>query len=152
MPTLRDNLRAIIHQLRMETLLNVEPSAIIGLRSRILMLPNPEKVNTFNKKELEKLRNIVEMLVFELDEATNHRSKDRAIRDMVKKNIGPYRKALLASKYVFKCPYCHKTLYNGKWQSGFSNSDDFNFLQLACPSCRNKKTLSKNWYSFYKTM
>ena len=95
---LKGQLRAIIHQLTMENMLNVEPSSMIDLRSRILKLPSPEVVNKMSRNELEHLQNGIEKLVFDFDKATNSRSKERALRDMSKKGIPPYRKPLLATK------------------------------------------------------
>jgi hypothetical protein len=99
---LKGQLRAIIHQLTMETLPNIEPSSMIDLRSRILKLPTPEVIEKLSRNELEHLQQLVEELVFDMDKAGNSRSKERALRDTAKKGIPPYRKALLANKVSLK--------------------------------------------------
>lgn len=134
----------------MESMLNVDPSSMIDLRSRILKLPSPENVNKMSRNELEHLQNRIEKLVFDFDKATNSRSKERALRDMTKKGIPPYRKPLLATKMYFKCPSCQRIYNDGQWKAG--DISEGNFIDRYCPYCRNKnsKKSYKNWYSIYK--
>ena len=99
---LKSQLRAIIHQLTMETPLDVEPSSIIALRARLLTLPHPENIEKMSRNELEHVQQIVEELVFDIDKASNPRSKERALRDMSKKGIPPYRKPILAEQKSYK--------------------------------------------------
>lgn len=120
MPLLRDKLRTIIHQLHMETLLNVGGSAIIDLRSRILKLPGPELVNKMSRGELESLQKILEHIIFDLDQASNIRSKQKALRDIAQKGIPPYRKPLLAIKDILKNKGVKKSYKN--WYSVYKNS------------------------------
>jgi len=126
---LKDKLRAIIHQLNMETLLNVDAPSVIDLRSRILKLPSPELVNKMSRNELESLQKKLEYIVFDLDQASNIRSKQKALRNIADKGIPPYRKPLLATKYI---------------------SNDC--LDKYCSYCKSKnvKKSYKNWYSFYE--
>jgi len=144
---LKGQLRAIIHQLTMETPLDVEPSLMIDLRSRILKLPTPESIDKMSRNELETLQNRIEALVFDLDKASNIRSKERALRDISKKGIPPYRKPLLANKFTFKCPVCQRIYSNGRWVAGGDEEDLF--IDRYCPSCQNKNTKKShsNWYN-----
>ena len=132
----------------METPLDVEPSSMIDLRSRILKLPAPEAIEKMSRNELENLQNRVEALMFDLDKFSNIRSKERALRDTAKKGLPPYRKPLLANKVSFKCPSCQNVYNNGKWEA--EDTTEGNFIDRYCPYCKNKKKSYKNWYSVYK--
>jgi len=146
---LKGQLRAIIHNLKMETLLNAETSSITDLRSRILKLPNPEIIEKMERNELENLQQLLEALVFDVDRSSNPRSEERALRDISKKGIPPYRKPLLATKFYFKCPSCKRKYVNGQWISSGDNNDNENVVDKYCPSCKNKKSF-RNWYNIYK--
>lgn len=98
MLTFKDKIRAMCHQLKMDSLLNVESSHLSDLRSRIAKLPSPEKIAGMSKDELEALGNRMEHLIYDLDKASVPRSKQRALRDISVKGLPPYRKPLLASK------------------------------------------------------
>ena len=132
----------------METPLDVEPSAMIDLRSRILKLPTPEILEKMSRNELEHVQQLVEALIFDIDKASNPRSKERALRDFSKKNIPSYRKPLLANKVSFKCPSCQKVYDNEKWVT--EDTAEGNFVDRYCPYCKNKKKSYKNWYNIYK--
>jgi hypothetical protein len=134
----------------METMLNVEPSEMVDLRSRILKLPVPELVNRMSRNDLEHLQNRLEALVFDLDKASNSRSKERALRDVSKKGIPTYRKPLLATKFAFKCPSCQRIYANGQWES--EDVLDGYFLDKYCPACKKPsvKKSHSSWYSSYK--
>ena len=134
----------------METLLNVEPSSMVDLRSRILKLPSPETINRMSRNELEHLQNRLEVLVFDLDKASNSRSKERALRDISRKGMPTYRKPLLATKFQFKCPSCQRVYDNGEWKA--EDTSEGNFMDKYCPSCKNPnvKKSYKNWYLTYK--
>jgi hypothetical protein len=98
---LRDKIRAITHQLKMETLLNVDPLAVPEMRSRISKLPSPEEIAQISHKDLLKLRSVVDHLVFDIDKLTNSRSKNRALRELSYKGLPPFRKPLLAKNWYF---------------------------------------------------
>jgi len=66
------------------------------LRSRILRLPSPEAISDLPREDLESLKKKVVNLIFDLDASSNIRSKDRAIRETIKKGIPPFREPLLA--------------------------------------------------------
>ena len=144
---LKDKLRAIIHQLRMETLLNADSSSIIDLRSRILKLPSPEIINKMSREDLESLQKRLERLAFDIDKASNIRSQERALVDISRKGIPSFRAPLLATKFTFKCPTCKRVYHNGQWV-GEINDDDF-CIEKHCPSCQNRNTKKSfnNWYS-----
>jgi len=147
---IKGQLRAIIHQLTMETPLDVEPSKMVDLRSRILKLPVPEAIEKMSRNEIEHVQQLVEALIFDIDQASNPRSKERVLRDISKKGIPPYRKPLLANKVSFKCPSCQNVYENGKWQA--EDVSEGNFIDKYCPYCKNKgvKKSYKNWYNIYK--
>jgi rubredoxin len=147
---LKGQLRAIIHQLTMETQLNVEPSSATDLRSRILKLPTPEVIEKMSRNELDHLQNRIENLLFDLDKSSNFRSKDRSLRDTSKKGIPPYRQPLLANKVSFKCPSCQRVYDNGKWET--QDTTEGTFVDRYCPYCKNNKNIKShnNWYNSYK--
>jgi hypothetical protein len=134
----------------METQLNVEPSSAMDLRSRILKLPTPEIIEKMSRNELDILQNIVENLLFDVDKATNFRSKDRALRDISKKGIPPYRQPLLANKVFFKCPSCQRVYVDGKWE--VRDTTECICADKYCPCCKNNKNIKShnNWYNSYK--
>jgi hypothetical protein len=99
MLNIRDKVRAMCHQLKMHSLLNVEQSAIFDLRSRIAKLPSPEQIASLPKDDLKSLNNRIEHLLHDIDEHSNHRSQQRALRETLQKNgLPPRRKPLLAGR------------------------------------------------------
>jgi len=94
---MRDKIRAICHDLKMNPLSGVDPNRIDDFRARMKALPTAEQIESMDRSGLDELGVRVERLIFEIDNARNTRTKDFALRHIVDKGIPPHRPPILGS-------------------------------------------------------